>query len=347
MATRRTAQAKSKSKSKSSAKPKAKAKSKPHSKAKAKPVRKAAKPAKKKVLAKRPAAKPARAKAPAPKRTAAPAAPVATPAASAPVGPAPAAVSPWAAFQGRFVWHDLMTTDAPAARAFYTGLFGWTVDELNMGHFTVLVLKNGERRIGTIMPEPGIPSSHWMPYVAVASVDETCKRVVELGGSVCMGGMDVPKLGRFAIVHDAQGGMFSLLTRPPETPLPPDPAAPPVPGNFCWEDLLTTDPADAARFYTALFGWSVESMPMEMPYWVAKKSGIGLGGMMQQPPDAPHRPCWMPYVLVADVDASTAKARALGAQVFVEPKDIPNVGRFAVLADTVGASFAMYRSARP
>jgi predicted enzyme related to lactoylglutathione lyase len=68
------------------------------------------------------------------------------------------------------------------------------------------------------------------------------------------------------------------------------------------------------------------------------------GGLMQSvDPNAPSM--WLPYVAVADCDATAARARALGGQVLSPPEDIPNIGRFAILQDTLGAAIAVIRLA--
>jgi predicted enzyme related to lactoylglutathione lyase len=315
---------KTKSKAKKSpAKTKAKAKAKPKkAKPKAKP-RAAAKTAKKKA---------------APKKK--PAAPKKKPAVKV-------AAKKSAHEAGRFVWHDLMTTDVEKSKAFYTALFGWQLDEMNMGPFTLYLIRVGDRRVGSLMPEKNIPVSHWVPYISVADTDEACERVEELGGKVCIGAGDVPKLGRFAVVSDPQGAMFSPLHRPddaaPVAPLGEPPAA----GDFCWDELLTSDPDGAAEFYNGLVGWTHEAMPMPgMTYHIMRRDGKDVAGAMQLPPDAAHPPLWLPYVAVGDVDASAATARDLGARVHMEPTDIPQVGRFAVIGDPTGATIALFRSSR-
>jgi hypothetical protein len=78
-------------------------------------------------------------------------------------------------------------------------------------------------------------------------------------------------------------------------------------------------------------------------YWLYKRGDKQAAGMMKSPPGASHPPFWLPYVLVENVDASTAQARQLGAQVYAEPTDIPNIGRFSVIADPTGASIALFR----
>lgn len=111
-------------------------------------------------------------------------------------------------------------------------------------------------------------------------------------------------------------------------------------GAFSWNELMTADVEGARQFYTRLFGWEIEEMPMECgtPYTIVKTGGEGIGGIMAMPPQAtgvpPH---WGAYVTVDDVDATARLAEELGAKIIVVPTDIPNVGRFCVLQDPQGA----------
>ncbi len=345
---RATVKAKPKAPSKSRAAPKAKAKAKPAPKAR--PAAKARPATKVKVKAKAPAKAAA-----APKAKAAPKARVAPKAklAAAPKKPAPAAkprpasAAPASAASpdsGRFIWHDLMTTDAEASRTFYTSLFGWQLDDVNMGGFTVHLIRVGDRRVGAIMQEQGIPTSHWVPYLGVDDVDEACARVTRLGGNVCISAMDVPKLGRFAVVNDPQGALFSPLRRPADAPTG---EATPGPGAFVWDELYTIEPGDAAAFYRDFAGWTVDQLPESLsgePYFLAKRGGRDIAGLTQRL-DENARPQWIPYIAVADVDVSAKEALELGGRVTCEPTDIPNVGRFAIVEDPTGASFALFRTA--
>ena len=246
---------------------------------------------------------------------------------------------------GRIVRHDLMCTDPAAAVTFYGTLFGWQVTELKVMGFTVRRLALGDRVLGAIMPfDPklGFPS-HWVPYMHVESVDETCRRVTELGGEVCMGAMDIPP-GRFALTNDPTGGLFSPFT---PRQAPPAPEIPAPTGTFCWDELLTTDPGAAVTFYASLFGWEpVESaMPNGGTYTVLQRGGVQAAGVMARPTGATFRSSWLPYVAAADVDATAAEARRLGAAITTLPTDIPGIGRFAVLADPTAARIALLSAA--
>ncbi len=118
-------------------------------------------------------------------------------------------------------------------------------------------------------------------------------------------------------------------------------------GRFIWYELLTSDPDAAMDFYTRIIGWGTQAFDgAGIPYttWMAGETPIG--GVMQLPDDAVaegSRPNWLPYVAVPDVDQSVARATELGASTYVEPTDIAEVGRFAVIGDPQGATFAVYR----
>ncbi len=111
----------------------------------------------------------------------------------------------------------------------------------------------------------------------------------------------------------------------------------PIPGKFCWNELITPNEAAAKKFYTGLFGWKIQPFGKEAPdYKLLKLGKDSAGGLMQaHEPGCPAR--WVPYVLVADVDATVKKAKKLRAKVMLEPFDVAEVGRIAVLADPQGA----------
>lgn len=110
-------------------------------------------------------------------------------------------------------------------------------------------------------------------------------------------------------------------------------------GAFSWNELMTTDVAGAKRFYSEMFGWEMqdEKTP-DMIYTMLKTGDKEVGGMMAIPTEAKGAPpSWGAYVTVDDVDQQIIQAEKLGGQVILQPKDIPNVGRFAVISDPQGA----------
>ena len=245
---------------------------------------------------------------------------------------------PW---PGRFVRHDLMTEDAARAQAFYCALFGWKIEERQMPGFLYRRIVAGPGPIGGIVEEQHIPASHWMPYIAVADVEAACTKARQLGGSQCMPPCDIPQLGRFAVLGDPQGGVFSVYKGLPASP-GADPDVP-VPGRVCWNELWTSDPEGALRFYRGMFGW--QDRPKDIgpmgTYHVQVLGHADVGGIMRNPQPMPTS--WSPYFLAPDLEASTQKAAALGARVCVGPTPIPDVGRFSLLADPTGAMFSLFQ----
>lgn len=123
-----------------------------------------------------------------------------------------------------------------------------------------------------------------------------------------------------------------------------------APSPFVWYELLTTDEDAAKAFYPAVLGWGTEPFTGaggDKPYTMWTANGAPLGGMIEKPPGSEGPPVWLGYIGVDDVDAIVRRAGELGAQTHVAPQDIPNVGRFAVLADPQGAMFAVYKSLNP
>jgi predicted enzyme related to lactoylglutathione lyase len=115
----------------------------------------------------------------------------------------------------------------------------------------------------------------------------------------------------------------------------------PVPNPFCHVELNTTDVRKAKDFYTKLFDWKLEDMPSGDYTMIGVGEGTG-GGMMKNPiPGAPS--FWLAYVLVDDIQASTKKAKSLGANVMKDVTEIPGYGSFSVLADPTGAHFALWK----
>jgi predicted enzyme related to lactoylglutathione lyase len=124
-------------------------------------------------------------------------------------------------------------------------------------------------------------------------------------------------------------------------------------GTFVWYELHTTDADSAETFYRDVLGWRTRHA--EMPgtrYTILSVGEAGVGGLMTLPTDAcaaGARPGWIGYIGVDDVDAYVARVKQAGGAVHRGAEDIPEVGRFAVVADPQGASFVLFKgsSAQP
>lgn len=116
---------------------------------------------------------------------------------------------------GAFSWYELMTTDPKAAVAFYGQLFGWTSKDMDMGTGPYHVQNLGETSVAGIMGMPpdgpaGMPPM-WGCYVTVSSVEQTCALCEKLGGKICMPAMDIPGVGRMAVIQDPQGATLNIM----------------------------------------------------------------------------------------------------------------------------------------
>ena len=114
-------------------------------------------------------------------------------------------------------------------------------------------------------------------------------------------------------------------------------------GAFSWNELMTTNPDAAKEFYGKLFNWKLEDMPMEeMTYTVVKAGDEEIAGIMGIPPEAEGAPPnWGAYVTVDNVDQTVRQAKELGGRIIVPARDIPKVGRFAVIQDPQGAMISV------
>jgi len=119
-------------------------------------------------------------------------------------------------------------------------------------------------------------------------------------------------------------------------------------GRFVWYELMASDTEAAKAFYTKVVGWGTQDGPVPgMAYTMFTTGETPVGGMMAQPEDARKMgapPSWIGYVAVDDVDATAERIKRLGGAVHVPPTDIPNVGRFSVVADPQSAVFALFSS---
>lgn len=113
---------------------------------------------------------------------------------------------------------------------------------------------------------------------------------------------------------------------------------------FVHVELNTTDPAKAKTFYSHLFDWKFDEMPMPDGSYTMIRVGEGTGGgMMKHPvPGAPS--IWIAYILVDDIEAATAKAKSLGAAVKKDVTEVPGAGWFSILEDPTGAAFALWKN---
>jgi uncharacterized protein len=245
---------------------------------------------------------------------------------------------------GTFSWVDLSTTDPAAAKAFYSGLFGWEADDRPVGDGVFYSMLNlGGRLVAGLAAQPdtqreaGAPPA-WQSYVTVESAQASADRAAELGASVLAGPFDVMDSGRMAVIRDPQGAFLNIW----EPLAHPGAGLVNAPGALCWNELSTPDLEGSSAFYGGLFGWSTAPFEGSPDPYLAITNGDRANGGMREPSGSPGTPpFWLVYFAVEDLDESVAKVAELGGSVLAGPIDI-QIATFAVLADPQGAVFALY-----
>jgi len=121
------------------------------------------------------------------------------------------------------------------------------------------------------------------------------------------------------------------------------------PGSHCWTELATTDPAAAKEFYTGLFGWTAEDTPAgpDMVYTMLRLRGLEVGALYPQDKvEREHHvpPHWNVYIAVKSADGTAARAKELGGKVLMEPFDVMEHGRMAVLQDPTGGTICAWEA---
>jgi predicted enzyme related to lactoylglutathione lyase len=253
--------------------------------------------------------------------------------------------------RGRFVWHELLTSDPEAAQAFYKPLIGWDTSAFEGADEPYTMWTYEAQPMGGVMALPaeavqmGAPP-HWLPYVGVDDVDAAVEQAKGLGGSALREPFDVPTVGRIGILADPQGVVFAVFT--PSGDAPPETGG--ATGGFSWHELATTDHEAGFDFYSALFGWQkTEAMDMGGGniYQMFGGGGDSLGGMFTKTPEMPMPgpPAWLLYISVANIDAAVERVGSLGGQVLNGPMEVPGGDRVAQCVDPQGVPFALHASA--
>ncbi len=249
---------------------------------------------------------------------------------------------------GRFIWYEYLAKDPKAAIDFYTEVARWKTEPFPQGGDYVMWVGN-QGPLGGVMKLPdeaaamGTPPN-WMAHVLVESVDKTAALAKKLGGKVIKEPTDIPTVGRFAILADPQGAVISVFTPNAAMTLHDSSKE----GEFCWNELMTSDSDAAFNFYSQLFGWKI-LQEMEMgPMGTYRVFGLGekqMGGMMTIPKGTPMPTMWIYYTETSDLDAAIARAKKKGATVMNGPMDVPGGGRIAQLMDSQHAAFALHQAA--
>lgn len=244
---------------------------------------------------------------------------------------------------GRWPWFELTVPDVDKGVAFYQAVLGWERESMSMGDMDYTMLKPPGNRPGCGVVPPmadGVPP-HWAGYVTVPNVDTASALATSASGVVTVPAMDVPTVGRMAMIIDPQGAMVWLFTPDPQGE---DDDADYAPG-FHWAEGHLKDPAAAVPFYQLVLGLGHDTMDMgpEPYHLLVTTKGATCGLTRQQHDGAPAM--WLYWIIVDHADAALDRARAAGGQVLAEAFDVPGIGRMGIIQDNQGAVVGLIKPA--
>ncbi|HEY6360841.1 MAG TPA: VOC family protein [Vicinamibacterales bacterium] len=247
------------------------------------------------------------------------------------------------AVPGAFVWHDLVTDNPAASRAFYGALFGWTFEQgegIDPGY---TIASHDGRQIAGIVPfrrrEGEAAVAQWVSYVVVANVDQATETFRRSGGRVFRGPLNARKDLRVAVVADAQGAALGLANRGPLL----EDEHPPALNRWLWMEYVARDTDAALKFYGDVIGYrhEVQKERNDFTYYLLT-ADRPRAGLFRSPWDR-ETSAWLPYVRVADPAAMAARAVELGGSVVLQPRPDVRNGSLAIVLDPTGAPVALQR----
>lgn len=235
---------------------------------------------------------------------------------------------------GKFVWHDLLTSDVATTKRFYGQLFNWTFEQ--RGQYTIISLH--DKRIGGILDiQPVTPERHaarWISSLSVSDVDQAASVVLANGGKVHKGPENILDRGRVALVSDPQGAQLSLIHT--KNGDPNDDDGPIAEGSWLWHELWTNNPDSSVNFYQELAGYSsVEELDSYLILKAGDKWRAGIRNLFNQALEQR----WVPVIKVNDVKAISILAKQLSGKVIIEAENPDYADQVALLADPSGALF--------
>lgn len=246
--------------------------------------------------------------------------------------------------RGRFVWHELMTSDVKSAVGYYRKVVGWKTEVWQQGSdYLMWVASSGP--MGGVAALPASDAApYWLHYIATPDIQATVQDAEKLGGKVVVPITAIANGGRYAVLTDPQGGRFGVYE---SHTAPPSPGMPQL-GEFSWHELLTTDYQAAFAFYQALFGWQkTEQLDMgDMGvYFMFGLGGQSMGGMYNKSPGMPNAVGWCCYAQVADAVKAAQVAARSGGKICNGPMQVPGGSWIAQLMDPQGAMHAVVSTA--
>lgn len=254
---------------------------------------------------------------------------------------------------GKVIWHDLITDKPKASKRFYSELFGWQFEDIDVGSsksVNYTLIRHNGRLIGGMVDQTQLKTkadiSQWVILLSVEDVDVATFTLQAAGGTIFTKPTNLADRGRLAVVADPQGALFALLQTNTSDPLDLDK---PEIGDFLWDELWTKDVGKATAFYKTLASFEDEDKIIlqkgkaDSHYRILSSHGKPRVGIMENPVEG-LVPIWVNYLRVKDavtLDEIASRVEELGGAILLEPQDRAIGGRAALIAGPSGAGIAL------
>jgi predicted enzyme related to lactoylglutathione lyase len=256
----------------------------------------------------------------------------------------------------RFIWYELLTSDADAAQRFYGDLLGWKIQPgAEAGIDYRMILAPDGEGVGGVLQltddmKKGGARPVWLGYLSVPDVDAAVTAIEAQGGTTQMPPMSM-HAGRIAMVTDPQGAPIYVMTpRPPggQEDAQSTAFSRTAVGHCAWNELATADPKAAFAFYTRQFGFlDGGTMPMgDAGDYQFLNDADGMIGAVMSSAAGNRPPLWTYYFRVADIDAAKRTVEARGGTVMHGPQEVPGGDHILIGSDPQGAMFAVVGARR-
>ncbi len=254
---------------------------------------------------------------------------------------------------GSFIWYELLTKDAAAAKAFYDDVVGWNIDaEAPPGGMDYRMINAPDGAAGGVMQLSADMLANgarptWLGYLGVDDVDASVEAVVAAGGQLHLPAFDIPNVGRIAMVADPQGNPFYVMRGGTEGATSTAYQRNGL-GHVSWNELQTADDAAALAFYEKHFAIAkVGAMPMGPMgdySFIANgdSKGEAVGAIMR----TSGNPGWTFYFRVPGIDSAKARIEAGGGKVHAGPMEVPGGEWVVVASDPEGVPFGLVAAGR-
>jgi len=246
---------------------------------------------------------------------------------------------------GKLVWADLFSSDVEKSRQFYEQVFGWEWHAVKQPPKPYGIFMHDGMPVAGLAhreaPDGGDTYGRWIHYISVANVGATEIAVGQRGGDSLLKHRSYEKRGDFAILTDPEGVPFGVMRS--SSGDPGDYRA--EPGEWIWHELFTRDLEKAVRFYTSLFGYTVEKDALlgEVMDYLLKSQDYLRAGIGVLSHDSDYPPTWLGYIRVKDMDATLKRIQSHGGKIIFEPQDDVADRGLAIAADPTGATVGLLR----